>query len=457
MIRLLLALIFVVAHTTAKANDLLIFHSNNESSQYSNLKSHYEGLGFTVTGSTSGTVSSSLLSGKEMVIDITGTSNCGSTCRTNYDSFVSGGGVLIIAAPNGATNRLNNIESLIENKMSVGSMTYYGSWTNTGWQSISRGDYATAGQDTLPGTDGLFSASGGTPMASNTSSSNYHTWYKWDYGSNGGTVIVTTGYGQFLSTHTYSSNMETFLTTVVEEEGLYSSSAPQAGITTSQQTTVNTTRNKTQAGNKIYMTQSGSGIDLDILQDGDDNLIIGTDLTSAANITGDSIELTITQKNTDNVLGIDINGNSNDVDVWQDTSQRAIVDITGASNTVDLEQLHLSGSGAHHASINVAGNSNSVIIDQKETGNKVLFLDIDSSNTVDIDQLGTGNHFLDVNLTDNHTVTVVQDGSGTHNGYLDLSGNPTTMNLTQDSSTGQNYYLQQSCATTTCSVSVTQN
>jgi len=232
---------------------------------------------------------------------------------------------------------------------------------------------------------------------------------------------------------------------------------PTAGITTSQQTIVDTTRNKTQSGNKIYMTQSGSGIDLDIMQDGDDNLIIGTDLTSAANITGDSIELTITQKNTDNVLGIDINGNSNDVDIWQDTSQRAIVDITGASNTVDLEQLHLAGSGQHHASVNVEGNSNSVTIDQKETGDKVLFLDIDSSNTVDIDQLGTGDHFLDVNLTDNHTVTVVQDGSGTHNGYLDLSGNPTTMNLTQDSSTGQNYHLQQSCATTTCSVSVTQN
>jgi len=205
------------------------------------------------------------------------------------------------------------------------------------------------------------------------------------------------------------------------------------------------------------MTQSGSGIDLDIMQDGDDNLITGTDLTSAANITGDSISLSITQKNTDNVLGIDINGNSNDVDIWQDTSQRAIVDITGASNSVALMQLHLSGSGAHHSSINVEGNSNSVTIDQKETGDKILFLDIDSSNTVDIDQLGTGDHFLDVTLTDNHTVTVVQDGSGTHNGYLDLSGNPTTMNLTQDSSTDQNYYLQQSCATNTCSVSVTQN
>ena len=463
MIRLLLsALILVVALTSAKANDLLIFYSNNESSQYSNLKSHYEGLGFTVTGSTSGTVSSSLLSGKEMVIDITGNSNCGSTCRTNYDSFVSGGGILIIAAENGATNRISNIESLIENKMQVGSYTATVN-ANDLYQSIRYGDYAsgTSSENYLVGVDGyMYSITGGEIVATNTANNtSLSMWHKWDYGSNGGAVYVTFGYGQFLGTvggSTANNNMDALFTSIAEEEGLYSST-PQAAITTSQQTTVNTARNKTQTGNKIYMTQSGSGIDLDIMQDGDDNLIIGTDLTSAANITGDSISLSITQKNTDNVLGIDINGNSNDVDIWQDTSQRAIVDITGASNTVALMQLHLSGSGAHHSSINVAGNSNSVTIDQKETGDKILFLDIDSSNTVDIDQLGTGDHFLDVTLTDNHTVTVLQDGSGTHNGYLDLSGNPTTMNLTQDSSTDQNYYLQQSCATTTCSVSVTQN
>ena len=462
MIRLLLVLIFVVAHTSAKANDALIYYSTggtNTSSHYSNLKSELEDLGFTVTGSTSGSVSSNDVSGKELVIDISGTSNCGSTCKTVYDNYVSGGGKLLIAGSRYATNRNGTIEALIESKMSVGSFTQAGS-SNGGYQNIARGDYAssTASENILPGTDKyMYNITGGTMVTANTTTSSIEMMHKWDYGSNGGAVYVTFGYGQFLSTHMYASNMNDLLLRAMQEEGLYSSSAPQAGITTSQQTTVNTTRNKTQAGNKIYMTQSGSGIDLDILQDGDDNLIIGTDLTSAANITGDSIELTITQKNTDNVLGIDINGNSNDVDVWQDTSQRAIVGITGASNTVDLEQLHLSGSGAHHASVNVAGNSNSVIIDQKETGNKVLFLDIDSSNTVDIDQLGTGNHFLNVNLTDNHTVTVVQDGSGTHNGYLDLSGNPTTMNLTQDSSTGQNYYLQQSCATTTCSVSVTQN
>jgi hypothetical protein len=460
MIRLLLsALILVVAHTSAKANDALIYYNSTDTgAEYSRLKSHYEGLGFTVTGSTSNSVSSSAVSGKELVIDIAGNSNCGSTCRSVYDTYVSGGGKLIIAAPQGASNRQSTIESLIENKMNVGTMTYYTGTCNIDlcMQSITVGDYATAYQTTLPGAGQLFNATGGTAMASNSYGSSWHTWYKWDYGSNGGTIIVAMGYDQFQTNISNTSNMTTFLTKVAEEEGLYIST-PQAAITTSQQTTVNTARNKTQAGNKIYMTQSGSGIDLDIMQDGDDNLITGTDLTSAANITGDSISLSIMQKNTDNVLGIDINGNSNDVDIWQDTSQRAIVDITGASNTVALMQLHLSGSGAHHSSINVAGNSNSVTIDQKETGDKILFLDIDSSNTVDIDQLGTGDHFLDVTLTDNHTVTVVQDGSGTHNGYLDLSGNPTTMNLTQDSSTDQNYYLQQSCATNTCSVSVTQN
>ena len=460
MIRLLLsALILVVALTSAKANDLLIFYSNNESSQYSNLKSHYEGLGFTVTGSTSGTVSSSLLSGKEMVIDMASTSNCGSTCRTNYDSFVSGGGKLLIAGTNGATNRNSSIEALIESKMSVGSFTQGGS-SNGGYQNIARGNYAssTSSENILPGTDKfMYNVSGGEMVSANSATSTYEMWHKWDYGSNGGAVYVTFGYGQFLSTHTYSSNMETFLTTVVEEEGLYSSSAPQAGITTSQQTTVNTTRNKTQAGNKIYMTQSGSGIDLDILQDGDDNLIIGTDLTSSGSIQGDYNEITLTQKNNDNVLGIDVNGNSNDVDVWQDTGQRAIVEITGNSNTLDLEQLHLSNSGEHFARVEVNGNSNSLTIDQKETGDKILFLDVDNSNNVQVDQKGTGDHYINIILTDSHTLDITQDGSGSHDAHINLSGNNTSITLTQDSSTDQNYYLEQNCVSASCSATVTQN
>jgi len=232
---------------------------------------------------------------------------------------------------------------------------------------------------------------------------------------------------------------------------------PLAAISSSQQTEVNTAKAKTQNGNAVYLTQSGDGLDLDILQDGDDNLIIGSDLTNAGSIQGDNNEITLTQKNNGNVLGIDVNGNSNDVDIWQDTEQNAIVNITGASNTLDLEQLHLNNNGSHYSKVTVNGNSNSLTIDQKETGDKILFLDVDSSNNVQVDQKGTGDHYLNIILTDSHTLDITQDGSGDHDAHINLSGNNTSITLTQDSSTDQNYYLEQNCASASCSATVTQN
>ena len=205
------------------------------------------------------------------------------------------------------------------------------------------------------------------------------------------------------------------------------------------------------------MTQSGDGLALDILQDGDDNLVIGSDLSTAASIQGTNNDIKITQKNNNNVLGIDVNGSTNDIDIYQDTDQRAVVNITGSSNTLDLEQLHLNNSGDHYSNINVAGSNNNMTIDQKETGNKYLFLDVDNSNNVIVDQKGTGNHFLDIDLTDSHTVDVTQDGSGSHSATINLSGNSSSVTLTQDSSTNQNYYIEQNCANVSCSATVTQN
>ena len=117
----------------------------------------------------------------------------------------------------------------------------------------------------------------------------------------------------------------------------------------------------------------------------------------------------------------------------------------------------MSNTGEHYADITIVGNSNVMDIDQTETGDKILFLDVDGSNNVTVDQKGTGDMFLDITLTDSHTLDIEQDGSGDHSGTLNLSGNPTTINLTQDSSTDQNYYLQQNCTNTTCSATVTQN
>ena len=63
------------------------------------LKSILEDAGWTVSGSNTTTVSANDVNNMDMVIDIAGTSNCGSTCRNVYDSYVDGGGTLIISAP----------------------------------------------------------------------------------------------------------------------------------------------------------------------------------------------------------------------------------------------------------------------------------------------------------------------------------------------------------------------
>ena len=460
---LIFLLSFILLCSTAKsfANDLLIFYSSNESSQYSNLKSEFEDLGFTVSGSTSGTVSSSLLSGKELVIDITGTSNCGSTCKTNYESFIGAGGHVIIAAENGATNRLSNIESLVESKLSVGAFYYYGSYCNDCYYSNRRGDFAssTSSENVLPGTDTVLRVTdgSGTTVASNSYQSDYYsTWHQWEYGTNGGTITVTTGYGQFLSTATYSTNMDALYESYATELSLYSAT-PQSGITSSQTTEFNTFRNKSVNGNQIYIEQTGNNNVLNIVQDGDDNLITGTDLTTAAEITGDNNNVDIDQIGNDNVLGFDIDGSSNDVDVIQNQDQRAKLSINGSSNTANLNQSAINDVGEHYMSVIINGNNNILDLDQTETGNKKLFLDIDGSNNVTVDQKGTGDHYAEITLTDSHTVDVTQDGSGDHNATINLSGNQSSLTLTQDSSTPQNYYLYQNCTQTSCSATVTQN
>ena len=460
MIRLLLALIFVVAHTSAKANDLLIFYSSNESSQYSNLKSHYEGLGFTVTGSTSGTVSSSLLSGKEMVIDITGTSNCGSTCKTNYDTFVSGGGKLIIAAPNGATNRQGNIESLIENKMGVGSITLHSQSTNGAWSSVATGDYAssTSSENTLPGPDRIFTATGGTAMAVNSSGSSWNTWYKWDYGSNGGSVAVTFGYSQFLSTHTYADNMDTFLTAVATEEGLYSSTPTYSSSISSAQTTqMNNARGVTHDGNGIYITQSGNNNTLNITQDGNDNLIAGGTTTTNsivdANITGNNNTTTMTQRGDNNVILFDVTGDYNSTTLNQGGASgaddnRILMDINGDYNTISSTQTHNNGVGnnGHFLAIDIDGDSNNLLTSQTNDGDKKAFISLQGDdNDIDLYQQGTGSHYVEITTGSDQTVDVTQDGSGNHNASVSMTGYSATLDLTQDSSTNQTYSINQNC------------
>ena len=457
---LIIILVFLSTCHKSEADTALIYHSNY-SDAHTNVKSQLEADGYTVTLSTTGSVDDNLINNYDVVFDMKYNNSIGSNGKTRYQSFIQAGGVLVLVGENHVnhSNNNNTIAAFINN-FAGGSVTIAGT---TGGGSC--GNDCNITQTNTDVTDSNYTSVGvypygaymtgdGTWVAKSTSGK--ILWMRWsgDQLNSGytGAVYITFDINQFTSTYD-GTNMAALISDT------YTSilATPQAAISSSQQTEVNTAKNKSQTTNQIYLTQSGNGIDLDIVQDGDNNLIIGTDLTNAGSIQGDNNEITLTQKNNGNVLGIDVNGASNDVDIWQDTEQNAIVNIIGASNTLDLEQLHLNNNGSHYSKVTVNGNSNSLTIDQKETGDKILFLDVDSSNNVQVDQKGTGDHYLNIILTDSHTLDITQDGSGDHDAHINLSGNNTSITLTQDSSTDQNYYLEQNCASASCSATVTQN
>ena len=457
---LIIILVFLSTCHKSEADTALIYHSNY-SDAHTNVKAQLEADGYTVTLSTTGSVDDNLINNYDVVFDMKYNNSIGSNGKTRYQSFIQAGGVLVLVGENHVnhSNNNNTIAAFINN-FAGGSVTIAGT---TGGGSC--GNDCNITQTNTDVTDSNYTSVGvypygaymtgdGTWVAKSTSGK--ILWMRWsgDQLNSGytGAVYVTFDINQFQSTWD-GTNMAALISDT------YTSmlATPQAAISSSQQTEVNTAKNKSQTTNQIYLTQSGNGIDLDIIQDGDNNLIIGTDLTNAGSIQGDNNEITLTQKNNGNVLGIDVNGASNDVDIWQDTEQNAIVNITGTSNTLDLEQLHLNNNGSHYSKVTVNGNSNSLTIDQKETGDKILFLDVDSSNNVQVDQKGTGDHYLNIILTDSHTLDITQDGSGDHDAHINLSGNNTSITLTQDSSTDQNYYLEQNCASASCSATVTQN
>ena len=449
--------------SVAFADDAFIYYKNsgstNTTSQYTNLKSELESLGFTVTGSTSGSVSSSDVSGKELVIDITGSSNCGSTCKSVYDTYVSGGGKLLIAGVNGASNRNSSIEALIESKLSVGSMYIVGG-CNTCYGSVAVGDYAssTSSENILPGPDKLFTASGGTAVAKNSTSSSWNTWYKWDYGSNGGAVYVTFGYGQFLSTHTYASNMNELMFRAMQEEGLVATTASYtSSISNAQTTQVTTSRAVTHSGNGIYIEQSGNSNTLVVTQDGDDNLIAGGGSTTNslidAEIVGNNNTTTLKQKGDNNVMLFNITGDYNTTTADQGGTSgaddnRLEFSINGDTNTTSITQNHNNGVGTngHFLALDLDGDNNNVLTSQLNDGDKKAFISVQGDdNDIDLYQQGAGSHYAEIAVGSDQTVDVTQDGTGNHNASISMSGYDAGLDLTQQGSTNQTYSLSQTC------------
>ena len=461
--------------STALAEDALIIHQNYGNT-HSKHKNRLENANHNVTMNNAGSSSYSYTaSDYEQVYDIRYSYTFSTADKDRFKTVLSNGGTVYLVGENGNFDARNDsIVTFLREVTGDNNIAHSGNSCCGSGAKYSMNENRTiltsysTNDDMTVVASGYFSniGSNGKWILKDPSDSNKIVAAMWDgdamssYSNGKVVVILDINYASHSSYYTNGDQawIDAMITNVITST-VNTRSATLSGISSSQTTEFNTYRNKSVNGNQIYITQTGDNNALNILQDGDDNLIIGTDLTSSAAITGDNNNLDLDQIGNDNVLGIDVIGSSNTIAVTQNEDQRAKLNVTGNSNNVDLDQSAINYVGEHYMSVVIAGNSNTVDVDQTETGNKKLFLDIDNSNNVTVDQKGTGNHYAEITLTDSHTVDVTQDGSGDHNATINLSGNTTTLNLTQDSSTSQNYYIQQNCVTSGgCgTTTVTQN
>ena len=446
-----------------------------DTNMYNKLKGELEGHGFTVTGTNSGSVTLSDFTGKDLHINIAGNNNCGSTCKTAYETYIGAGGTVLIAG-NGDRdgNRTLSIESLVESKLSVGAITIHTGEANyTSHANGSQYSFNASGAYWV--TRNLFSMqSGGTAIASNTSGgSSWKTWAIYGYGSNGGKLIITLDQSQFNPTNaSWGLRMYTFLGETLEEEGVFSSTV-NITSTSGQTTIINTA--KTATGNGVKLNVDGDSNTINIEQSGENNFLLGTDWSSDATITGNNNTLNVDQGNVttsgnsgNNGIGLDITGNTNTVSISQgdyatDTGDHRIwLDIDGSTNTTNLSQRNDgTATTEHFMSLDLNSSSNIINLQQLNDGDKILFVDINNSNnTVDINQSGTGEHYLDLSLDTGsyaHDVDISQTGSGDHAARVELDGYSVDFNLLQQGSVDQDYNVDMTCGVIAgCTLSTTQ-
>ena len=192
-----------------------------------------------------------------------------------------------------------------------------------------------------------------------------------------------------------------------------------AGLTTTQETRVNTWINSNQSGNnELYIEQTY----------------------------GSNNSVTITQTGDKNRIDFTLSGNGNVVNSTQTGRNYLKEDIPGWGNSVTTNQTNTSG-GSNYAETRIQGNGNTVNHTQTGTGNHLLFSTVSGDiNTVTTTQSGSGNHFADIRLTGNHNTAIVdQSGSTQNKAYIELTnaGGPASVDLLQTG--GKNFSIIQSC------------
>lgn len=192
--------------------------------------------------------------------------------------------------------------------------------------------------------------------------------------------------------------------------------------------------------NDIYIQQAGDGLDLDITQDGQDN-VIGTSGTNMV-IQGDDMTFAITQTGSTNTIAATIKGatytgtwtftgSSNSVDLLCSSSAAGNCDTvtlnitnTGDNNDYTLRIGESADAGSSTVAFTVTGDNNIInsTIDGQSAG---LSVTLDNSSSLSTNS---------ANGDEGVAITTTQTGDGDINGHditLDVTGGGGTIDITQ--------------------------
>jgi len=221
--------------------------------------------------------------------------------------------------------------------------------------------------------------------------------------------------------------------------------------------------------NDIYIEQVGDTLDLDIIQDGTDN-VIGTSTTDV-NLDGSNMTFAITQTGSLNTIAADIQGNtytgtwvftgdSNAVDLSCDSTsgtncENVTLNVTtsGDSNTFDFNVGDVSDADGSTINFTVTGDGN--VIESDINGKSValtvvmnnsastatggatsgLLSSSGSGNVVDINVSGDGDvggHTINLDITGGgSSYTITQSGINDNTVDADFSGDNQDVDITQ--------------------------
>ena len=178
----------------------------------------------------------------------------------------------------------------------------------------------------------------------------------------------------------------------------------------------------TAFANDIYIQQSGDNLDLDITQDGQNN--VAGNSSTAMSLTGNNMTFSISQVGDGNVIEATING----------ATYTGNINLTGGLNTVDLDCT--SGNcDTVSMSIDVTGDSADVTVNLGSTADAS-----DYTGTIDITSAASETFTLTVNAAaadadidiTNSLGTVGNTSSYTQTGDGDTNGHSLTHNHTGD-------------------------